>query len=176
LEASLNLGPGFEQQQKLMSDICAFLSRASGLCGSQIDDDRLQILQLIDKKVIVFNASDVADVLFRSDVAAEEFLQINFYTGKKILLTKSLIGFKPNSGKGLDAARIPLVVTTPDVVNVFEAIQDAIHIQGPNSNDVVMLKKVFEAVLSGGEAVGFDLSCERMWLLRFSSTNAKFSS
>lgn len=176
LEESLNLGPGFEKQQKLVSDIQAFLSGASGLRGSQVAGERLQILQLIDMKLIVIEARELDDVLFRSDVTGEEFVQVNFISGKKILLTKSLVGFRPTSRKGLESARIPRVVTTPDVVNVFDAIQDAVHNQGPDSHDVITLKKIFEAVLSGGEDAGFDLKAERTWLRRLSNATPKFFS
>ncbi len=175
-EESLNLGPGFEKQQRLVANILDFLNGASGLRGLQISNERLQVLQLVDRKSIAIDPREVDDVLFRSDVAGEDFVQINFMSGKKILLTKSLIGFKPTPGGELKAARIPRVVTTPDVVNVFEAIQDAICMQGPDSSDVALLKKVFEAVLSGGEAVGFDLTSERAWLTRISTSLPKLSS
>lgn len=172
----MNLGPGFEKQQKLVAEIQRFLRGASGLNGLRIDVYRFQVCQHIDNKAIVIDGRKISDVILRSDVAGDEFVQVNFEDGKKILLTNTLIGFKPTPCRGLEAARIPRVVTTPDVLNVFEAIQDAIHLSGADSDDVVMLKRVFDSVLSGGEAIGFDLAAERAWLARISHNTPQFSS
>jgi hypothetical protein len=40
-------------------------------------------------------------------------------------------------------------------------------------NDI--LRRVFGSVLEGGEAIGFDLSSERIWLTRISHVNSKHS-
>lgn len=172
----LNFGPSSEKQQKLVTDILRFLKGSTGLHGSIVENGRLRVLQVADNKSIHLSIHDLEEVIDRSDVAGEDFIQVNFQNGQKILLTNTLIGFKPRSPKGLDSTRIPRVVTTPDVVNVFEAIQDAVHISGPHSHEVSLLKKVYEAVISGGEAVGFNLSEERAWLSRIFTTSTKLSS
>lgn len=172
----MNLGPGFEKQQKLVADVLRFLRVAEGLRELRLDAYRFQVRQLIDNKAIVIDGREIDDVILRSDVSGDEFVQVNFSNGKKILLTKTLIGFKPSAHRGLEAARIPRVVTTPDVLNVFEAIQDAIHLSGADSDEVNLLKKVFDCVLAGGEAIGFDLSAERAWLARISFSATQFSS
>lgn len=171
----MNCASGPDKQQKLLADILRFVGGTSGL-RSELTNVSLSILQSIDGKSISFQLTNLADVLVRSDVAGEEFLQVNFASGAKILLTDTLIGFKPSAPKGLDTSRVPRVVTTPDAVNVFEAIQDALHTSGPNSHEMAILKKIFDAVLTGGEAVGFNLSIERSWLARLPSSATKLSS
>lgn len=172
----MNFGPSSEKQQKLVADILRFLKRSTGLQGAVAENGRLRVLQVADNKAIHLEILEIEDVIDRSDVAGEDFIQVNFRNGQKILLTHTLIGFKPRAPKGLDSTRVPRVVTTPDVVNVFEAIQDAVHISGPTSHEVSLLKKVYEAVISGGEAVGFNLSEERAWLSRISTSSTKFTS
>lgn len=176
MEAFLNCAPSAEKQRKLLSDIIIYINQARGLTSFQVGVDRIRIQQSIDKKFIFVETASLEDVLFRSDVAGEEFIQVNFTSGKKVLLTDGLIGFKPAQAKGVDASRIPRVVTTPDVVNVFEAIQDALHSTGIESHEMSILKKIFEAVLAGGESVGFDLTNERSWLARIPASQTRASS
>lgn len=172
----LNCAPSPEKKQQLLTDITGFVKCTKGLQAIPLSDGRLRIQQSIDGKFIIVDTEALDDVLVRSDVAGEEFIQVNFTSGKKVLLTDTLIGFKPAEAKGLDAGRIPRVVTTPDVVNVFEAIQDALHSSGVDTHEMSILKKVFEAVLTGGESVGFDLSTERSWLARIPSSHTNISS
>jgi hypothetical protein len=172
----LNCAPSPEKKQQLLTDIAGYVNRTKGLRAIPLSDGRLRIQQNVDSKYIVVDTETLDDVLVRSDVAGEEFIQVNFSGGKKVLLTDSLIGFKPAEAKGIDAGRIPRVVTTPDVVNVFEAIQDALHTNGIDTHEMSILKKVFEAVLTGGESVGFDLTTERSWLARIPSSHGKLSS
>jgi hypothetical protein len=162
----LNNSLGTVQQQELMAEIVAFCDRAIGLSAKINEAGVVRITQKADGKSVTLSVTDLDDVLFRSDTEAKEFLQINFASGKKILVTRSLIGFKPLALKGLDNAKLPRVVTTPDVLSVFEAIQDALHADDADEKEVAVLKKVFEAVLAGGESVGFDLATERSWLAR----------
>jgi hypothetical protein len=131
-----------------------------------VSEGRLQIHQSVDGKSIEINAEMIENVLNRSDCEGVDFIQVNFSGGRKVLLTDSLIGFKPLAPQGLDSSRLPRVVTTPDVVNVFEAIQDALHNSAHEPHEIAILKKVFDAVLLGGEAIGFDLSVERSWMAR----------
>lgn len=151
---------------KHFADIRLFVERAKGLSAQIVGASRLRIEQHVDGKFISVDVLSLDDVLFRSDNEGAEFIQVNFVDGSKILLTDTLIGFKPFTPKGLDSSRLPRVVTTPDVINVFEAIQESLHSSGPNSHELSILKKVFEAVLCGGESIGFDLSLERSWMAR----------
>ena len=161
---------GSEKQQAFMEQIIAFIAKAHGLRFQHGDGGRLRLSQKIDSKSIALHVNELEDVLLRSDTEGQDFIQINFSSGKKILVTASLIGFKPIVLKGLDAAKLPRVVTTPDILSVFEAIQDALHAADSDDREIAMLKRVFEAVLAGGESVGFDLTTERSWLARIPSS------
>jgi hypothetical protein len=166
---------GSEKQEKLAHEIVQFLSTTGGLSASILEDTLIRITQAADGKIVHLPILDLEAVVQRTDVSGEAFIQVNLRSGKKLLLTHTLVGFKPWAPKGLDITRIPRVVTTPDVLNVFEAIQDAVHASGPNSHEVALLKKVYEAVLNGGEAIGFNLSEERAWLARILTIKTKFS-
>lgn len=165
-----------EKQIAYRQLVLNFVQGSKGLVLESQTEDSLCIVQSVDNKKLSFKTSDIDEVLSRSDVAGDEFIQVNFSSGQKILLTTSLIGFKPATAHGLDASRIPRVVTTPDVVSVFEAIQDALHTQGTETHEMSILRKVYEAVLSGGESVGFDLSVERSWLARIPATRGTLAS
>ena len=166
----MNSNLGNEKQQACLEQVISFAARASGVRVQHGDGGWFRLSQKIDGKSIELKVTDLEDVLMRSDTEGQEFIQINFSSGKKILVTTSLIGFKPIALQGLDLAKLPRVVTTPDILSVFEAIQDALHAIDASEREVTTLKKVFEAVLAGGESVGFDLSTERSWLARIPSS------
>ena len=94
--------------------------------------------------------------------------------GKKILLTDQLIGFKPFPIPDLDVSKLPKVVTTVDLLSVFEAIEEASTVSA-RTEDADTLKRVFQSILMGGEDVGFDLSTEKSWLRRLSGVVSKAS-
>lgn len=158
---------------ELLERIRQFVARSGGLREADAEVGVLHIFQTLDGKNIRITAGELEDVLFRSDADGQDFIQVNYCTGLKILMTDALIGFKPTQLVGLDMARIPRVVTTPDIVSVFEAIQEALHGGDAYDEEVAMLRKVFDAVLSGGEAVGFDLARERSWLGRIPQSMTK---
>jgi len=171
----LNVAPSPEKQQELLEEIELFVVRAKGLDHQQLESGSLRITQKIDNKFISLNVKELENVLSRSDTEGKEFLQVNFCSGKKILLTTTLIGFKPIPLRGLDLAKLPRVVTTPDVASVFDAIQDALDAADTDVHEVSVLKRVYEAVLAGGESIGFDLSEERRWVARIPATITKIS-
>ena len=76
------------------------------------------------------------------------------------------MGFKPLETSGLDMGKIPKVVTTPDLISVFEAIEDSMSSDATPDHEVEILKKVFLAILQGGELAGFNLEFERRWMTR----------
>jgi hypothetical protein len=174
----LNCVPSSTKQLKLRLEILSFVETSTGLKIANATDDLVRLEQEVDGKAIQIKTSQLDAVLFRSDTEGREFIQVNFSSGHKILITENLIGFKPVAPKGLDSTRIPKVVTTPDILSVFEAIQDTLHGDAPATNeptDIMILRKVYEAVLAGGEAVGFDLAKERSWIARipaYTSTTA----
>lgn len=149
--------------ESYMQSLIDYVNSTEGLKLKLLQDDKVEITQVSDSKTIQFEASAVSDVLSRSDAEGNPFVQVNFSSGKKILLTGALIGFKPAPILGLDLSKLPKVVTTPDLISVFEAIEEAVSLKATN-DELETLKKVFNAILAGGELVGFDLAQERQWL------------
>jgi hypothetical protein len=170
LSQSADSGSRTEQVIKIKE----FTSKTTGLKSRVNDDEEMQILQHTDGKAISFPIVQLEEVIARVDGEGNAFLQVNFRSGKKILLTENLIGFKPAPAKGLDLGKLPKVVTTPDLISVVEAIEDSLGAT-TGVEEVDVLKKVFDSVLRGAEAVGFDLTPERMWLQRLGSTSNKAS-
>ena len=125
--------------------------------------DYITIEQNLDKKRITLNCFDLEEILYREDESGKNFLQVNFVSGKKILITTTLIGFRPLGLFGLDMERLPKVVTTPDIQSVFEAIQESLH-ANDEQEELDVLRKVYDSVVCGGESVGFDLKEERKTL------------
>ncbi len=160
-------------QDEMLTMIRQFVTRASGLRSSDLGPGSARIEQSVDGKGININVSDLEEVLFRTDTDGQSFIQVNFRTGYKVLVTDTLIGFKPAQLTGLDMGKIPKVVTTPDIMSVFEALQEALYSGDPKDEDVSVLRRVFDAVVTGGEAVGFDLKLERSWLGRIPHIGAK---
>ena len=142
-----------------------FIAENKGLL--LLEDKRsetLQVHQSMDKKHISFNRREIDNVLQRKDAAGEPFLQIDFASGKKILLTKSLIGFAPARCAGLDLNKLPKVVTTSDLLSVIEAIENSLRGQESYEEKLDNIRLFFEAIASGAEAVGFNLAPERLWV------------
>ena len=153
--------------------IADFVAQSAGL-KSWCLDNRIEILQKTDGKKLAFIDSDVDEVIPRLDSDGQPFLQVNFNSGKKILLTDNFIGFKPAQCVGLDMERLPKVVTTPDLISVVEAIEESLTSQITHE-EVDVLRRVFDSVLKGGESIGFDLTSERLWLQRITKSSSKAS-
>lgn len=150
----------FEQMQQINE----FVAKSSGLKSKLADNEKLHIKQTADGKNIQFPIAELEEVISRIDSDGHTFLQVNFLSGKKILLTQNLIGFKPAPSRGLDLGKLPKVVTTPDLLSVVEAIEDTMSTTPAQPEELDVLKKVFDSVLRGAEAVGFDTTPERMWM------------
>ncbi len=161
---SLNQFPDPNLKTDQVLQIKDFVAKSAGLRSRGADQANIQISQNTDGKGIAFPIADLDEVISRIDSDGHVFLQINFATGKKILLTDNLIGFKPVPSRGLDLTKLPKVVTTPDLLSVVEAIEDSLTTDPAHSDEVDVLKKVFDSVLRGAEAVGFDITPERLWL------------
>jgi hypothetical protein len=162
----LNCSESQSKQLELLTQILDFVKQTSGLRRRASQEGLLEIWQVSDGKFIAIRPEDLDEVLFRSDTDGRDFIQVNFRKGTKILLTNTLIGFKPAPLIGLDTSKLPKVVTTPDIMSIFEAIQETMHASETTDEEVIVLKKVFEAVIAGGELVGFDLATEKVWLTR----------
>lgn len=134
-----------------LDHILNFVDSSKGLRAKMNETGRVQIRQDLDGKLFTFNSLDVSEVLHRADSEGKPFIQVNFKNGSKVLLTETLVGFKPIETLGLDMGRIPKVVTTPDLVSVYEAIEESMGADGGQDTEVEILKKVFLAIISGGE-------------------------
>lgn len=158
--------------------ISKFVSASEGLVlatENVAEKLNFKIKQNADGKEISFQEESIEEVLERYDSEGRCFLQVNFWSGKKLLLTDKLIGFKPVPLRGLDLRRLPKVVTTPDLVSVVEAIEDSLAAEKPKYEEIEVLRKVFDSVFQGAEEVGFDLSAEKTWLHCISSMRSKAS-
>jgi hypothetical protein len=154
--------------------ILAFVERSGGL-QLQTDKGEISILQKVDNRCIKFAANSIEEVLSRQDAEGRDFLQVNFVNGRKILITEKLVGFKPAETNGLDLRKLPKVVTTPDLVSVVEAIEESMNEHGHRAEEVDVLRRVFDSVLHGAEAVGFEVGAERNWLNFITNSKLKAS-
>jgi hypothetical protein len=148
------------EKNKHKEVIISFVSKAPGL-EIKHDQQQMEILQTVDRKKLSFHFDQIEDVLIRDDSQEKPFLQLNFSSGDKILITDELIGFKPIPLQGFDVQKLPKVVTTSDLVSVFEAAEEALSTG--RSDEVDVLRQVFNSILMGGEIVGFDLKNEKSW-------------
>lgn len=151
---------------QLLDEVLSFVETTSGLTSRVSESGSVEILQAVDGKSFVFSPNTLNEVLSRTDADGKNFIQINFESGTKVLFTENLVGFKPRETSGLDMSKIPKVVTTPDLLSVFEAIEESLSSEQTPETEVEVLKKVFQSILMGGELAGFDLSFERRWIGR----------
>lgn len=148
-----------------------FIRKSDGLIfATDLQTGEIRIHQKQDKKSIAFNREEVESVLYRMNSNNESFLQVNFSAGKKILLTNHYIGFAPAACDGLDPSKLPKVVTTPDLLSVIEAIESSLYGEDCYEEKLEDVKLFFESMSCGAEAVGFDLTGERLWVERLFAT------
>jgi hypothetical protein len=155
IETNMNLIINFLDQNKSLT---YFLSGT-----------HLSVKQAEDQKTIIIDLDAVEKVLQRVDVDGAEFIQINFKNLTKILMTKTLVGFKPTEVVGFDSHKIPKVVTTVDLKSIILAIEELYEAEESYSTltEIEVLKKVFQSILSGAECVGFDMKPEKEWFFRY---------
>lgn len=151
---------------QMLKEILAFVDKSPGLSSEVTETGIVSISQSLDGKIFRFERDKLAEVLQRFDADGKPFIQVNFESGNKVLFTENLVGFKPRETTGLDMTKIPRVVTTPDLISVFEAIEDSLSSDLTPESEVEVLRKVFVSILQGGELAGFDLEFERRWLAR----------
>lgn len=155
----------FKTDKLQIESLVDFVNSTQGLRLRISDSATGYIIQDVDKKMFRFLFNDVLEVLKRKDSDGKSFLQINFLNNKKVLVTDSLIGFKPEVILGLDMTKIPKVVTTPDLQSVYEAIEESMSTEG-HSPELEILKKVYVSILGGAEQAGFSLESEKSWINR----------
>ena len=155
-----------KQKNKWIQQVSSFISSTKGLKLSWDNEDTVSIFQKADGKHLTFKCTDIEEVLNRKDSKNEKFIQINFFGDKKVILTDRFIGFKPFKVPNLDMTKLPKVVTTPDLLNFIEIIEDSMYEIDVTASEIRDIRKYFESVLLGAEKVGFDLICERVWIER----------
>lgn len=158
-----------------MDFITSYVENSKGLSLKMNESGRVDILQELDQRNYYFHSMELAEVLPRLDTEGKDFLQINFKSGSKVLFTDNLIGFKPLEIMGLDMSRLPRVVTTPDLMSVHGALEDAMESDSILEQDVEVLKKVYQSILMGAEKVGFSLEKERKWINRLLASRFRAS-
>ena len=152
----------------LMED---FIKNSGGLVFTEDPQTGdISIHQKQDKKFISFHKEEMENVLYRINPNKESFLQVNFSGGKRILLTNHYIGFAPAACEGLDPSKLPKVVTTPDLLSVIEAIESSLYGEDRYEEKLEDVKLFFESMSCGAEAVGFNLTGERLWVERLFAT------
>lgn len=161
--------------EQLLDQVLGFVDQSNGLSSTLQENGMVSILQEVDGKTIQFQSTEIAEVVHRFDSDGKPFVQLNFKTGLKVLLTESLVGFKPHQVLGLDMSKLPKVVTTPDLMSVLEAIEDNLSSDLPQDHEIEILKRVYHAILLGGESAGFDLAPEKDWLGRLAPSRVKAS-
>lgn len=157
-----------------LGTILDYVDRSRGLKATVMDSGKIQVKQEVDGKVFFFNINDVTEVIPRTDSEGKSFIQVNLRNSNKVLFTDALIGFKPVDTLGLDMSRIPKVVTTPDLMSVYEAIEDALSTDTVD-HEIEILKKVYFAILTGAEKVGFELTFEKRWISRLMASKFRAS-
>jgi hypothetical protein len=155
-----------QKTSQMLEEILAFVDKSNGLSSKVTEGGYVTVQQQIDGKLFRFSFEELNEVLQRFDADGKQFIQVNFQSGNKVLFTDTLVGFKPRETVGLDMSKIPRVVTTPDLISVFEAIEDSLSSDLTPDHEIDILKKVFTAILHGGENAGFDLTFEKRWLAR----------
>ncbi len=161
--------------EKMLDEILQFVNHSSGLGAQQSDTGMIFVKQTLDGKVFKFHLHELEDVLQRVDSDGKPFIQVNFVSGHKVLFTDQLVGFKPRETLGLDMSKVPKVVTTPDLLSVYEAIEELLSGDLSRDHEFEVLKKVYQAILFGGERVGFDLTSERTHFTRLISHRSRLS-
>lgn len=154
--------------------IIQFVNTASGLTLLSANTNEIKIRQNIDGKVLAISCHFIEGIIERSDADNNHFLQVNLDSGRKLLLTEKLIGFKPCDNYGLNMDHLPKVVTTPDLVGVLEALEDSFSNQEV-TDEIESLRRLYFSVLDGAERIGFDLTSEKQWIQQLHSPTTKAS-
>lgn len=172
LEDNLSQSGTISSTSGMLEEIVRFIGGSSGLKVTS-NSSVVEIYQVVDKRTLAINLQELELVLLREDQDGRPFLQINLRNNRKILLTDQLVGFKPRQTTGLDLKKLPRVVTTPDLVSVLEAVEEAMGSADVIHAEAEMLKRAYFAIVSGAENVGFKMTAEREWVTRLMAS-AKF--
>lgn len=160
------MGTGNRDFNGDMVCIREFIISSTGLMVHEAVED-IVFQQKHDKKKLRLVPDAIQEVLSRQDLDGKKFLQVNFTNQTKILITDTLIGFKPLEITGLDMSKIPKVVTTPDIVSVQQAIEDCLLTD--QTDELEVLKRVYLSILGGATRIGFSMDTEVDWISSFAT-------
>ena len=79
--------PDATSKNEQLLQIKEFVAKSTGLRSRSENTDGLHILQCADGKTLALAMKEVEEVIPRIDAEGQTFLQVNFHSGKKILLT-----------------------------------------------------------------------------------------
>ena len=113
-------------QTPFIDMITQYIRNSSGLAVVHWKD-HLELSQKLDDKCLIIPYLEIQKVIQRMDAKGASFLQVNYHSSQKILLTDSLVGFRPVPIPLLDMSYLPKVVTTQDIQSVFEVIQETLQ-------------------------------------------------
>ncbi|MFZ3228730.1 MAG: hypothetical protein WA160_00870 [Pseudobdellovibrio sp.] len=155
-----------ENTSQNMNEILNFLENSAHF-DFIYSEGAIELTQIEDQKKIEIKNSLIDKVISRKDLDGSQFIQVNFNSGYKILITQSLIGFKPQEMAGFDTARIPKVVTTVDLLSVSKAIEELFDSDETSNSkaEIEVLKKVYQSIMVGAENIGFKMSNEKRWFI-----------
>ncbi len=155
-------------QTEYMDAILHFLESQTNF-KFQMNDFDLIITQKEDSKIIRLSMVNVERVIDRVDYDGAQFIQVNFESGLKVLITRNLVGFKPYEVAGFDTTKIPKVVTTVDLGSITKAIEDLAETADTveSFTEMEVLKKVYQSILFGAVAVGFEMNQEKNWYTNY---------
>lgn len=152
------------ETETVAMQIQRYVDSTSGLSVEFKQGTGITVQQKIDGKAILFRESDIDLIMSRTDDRERTFIQVNFHSGRKVLLTDQLIGFKPSPIEGIKMESLPTVVATPDLVSLFEAMEECLEAAPDNVPTFIELRHAFMSIVEGGEAVGIDFSKEKLWI------------
>lgn len=160
--------------QQHFNEVVNFLDSVDSFDYEIQTNEVFHLKQKEDQKVLTLNFLSIEKILKRQDIDGSEFLQLNFKSGSKILITRTLIGFKPENVFGFDHTKVPRVVTTVDLKSVATAIEELFDMDEHHNTQIELdvLKKVYHSILLGAESVGFKLTAEKNWISRFMLSNS----
>jgi len=152
------------ENESTTTQIRRYVDSTSGLSVEVNHGVGITIQQKIDGKAIVFREAEIDLIMSRTDDRERTFIQVNFHSGKKVLLTDQLIGFRPSPIEGIKMESLPTVVATPDLVSIFEAMEECLEVAPDNVPTFIELRHAFMSIIEGGEAIGIDFTQEKLWI------------
>lgn len=165
-----------QEKESVTLQIHRYVEMTTGLSTEVHQGDGIKVQQKIDGKAIYLRDSEIDMIMSRTDEREKTFIQVNFHSGRKVLLTDQLIGFKPSPIEGIKIESLPTVVATPDLVSLFEAMEECLEAAPDSVPTFIELRQAFMSIIEGGEAVGIDFTQEKLWIKHMALSKKNVSS